>query len=82
MAYNNIYRKLFHIKRGDSISAGYVASNIDCFNVLVRKHVFAFRQRICESSNVLLETIVSSAFYKYGSKLTMQWNDLLYTVNM
>jgi hypothetical protein len=82
VAYNNIYRKLFHIKRGESISAGYVTNNIDCFNVLVRKHVFAFRLRICASSNVLLDTIVSSAFYKYGSKLTTKWNHILYTFNM
>ena len=34
VAYNNVYRKLFNLKRGTSISATFVNNNVDTFNVL------------------------------------------------
>ena len=56
--YNNVNRNLFKMNRGDSISAIFVLNNIDSFNVLVRKDVYAFRQRIKESANLLLRMMM------------------------
>ena len=43
VVFNNIYRALFGILRGESISAIYVNNNIDSFGVLVRKHVYSLK---------------------------------------
>ena len=43
VAFNNIYRKLFGILRGESMSAIYVNNNIDSFGVLVRKNFIVLK---------------------------------------
>jgi hypothetical protein len=56
VAYNNVYRKFFNIRRGPSMSAIYVNSGIDHFNVLVRKNLGSFRQRLlnCDKMHLFL----------------------------
>ena len=69
VAYNDIYRKLFNIKRGESMSALYVLNSIDSFNVIVRKYIYSFKTRIEASCNMLISAILSSAFYLSYSSL-------------
>jgi len=54
MAFNNIYRKLFGILRGESMSASYVNNNIDSFGVLVHKNVYSFKTRLDANNNLLV----------------------------
>ena len=56
VAYNNIYRSLFNVKRGDSISAAFVRNNILGFRELLRKFVNSFHERILSSENNLVKT--------------------------
>ena len=77
VAYNNIYRKMFKVRRGDSMSAIYVQQNIDPVNVLIRKNVFGFKNRLFDSSNLLIKCIMSSHFY-YNSRLCTKWFSILY----
>ena len=70
-------RHLFHIRRGESISMIYVENGINSFNVLMRKYVFAFRERLLSSENVLLNTIVESIYFR-SSFLFIKWKQLLY----
>ena len=62
VAYNNVYRKFFNIRRGPSMSAIYVNSGIDHFNVLVRKNLGSFRRRLLNCNNALVSCIVKSVF--------------------
>lgn len=78
VAYNDIYRNLFGIQRGESISHFYVQNNVDSFNVMLRKNVFSFRKRLLASTNSIVLTIVRSGFYLFQSSLTTKWNDILY----
>ena len=82
VAYNDIYRKLFNIQRGDSISAVYVSNKIDSFNTIIRKDVFRFKNRIVNSSNILVQAILEYSFYSACSSMTKKWNNILYTFNM
>ena len=77
VALNDIFRALMHIKRGESISQFYVFHNITDFNSLIRKTVYGFYQRLMNSKNVLIETIISSVYFTYGSKLLAKWTKLL-----
>ena len=48
VAFNDIYRKLFDVKRGISMSEIYVRNSIDGLNVILRKACFRFRTRLFE----------------------------------
>lgn len=50
--YNNVFRSLMCISRGESISAAFVTSNIDCFQVVLRKAVYGFSSRVMTSTNI------------------------------
>ena len=76
VAFNNIYCK--KIQKGESISTAYRKYNVVSLNVMLWKSVFALRKRLLESSNILVQSILTSVFYTYKSKLTKKWNKLLY----
>ena len=78
IAYNNIFRSLMGIKRGESISAAYVASNVDGFQTIIRKAVYSFNKRVNESQNVLVKTVLGSAYFIYGSTMFKSWKKCLY----
>lgn len=77
VAYNDIYRAMLDIKRGESMSQIFVQHGVDHFNVLIRKYIYSFRERLFLSENSLIRTIVSSLFYKV-SVMTYKWNNVLY----
>ena len=62
VAYNAVYRKLFNIKGIVSFSKLYVDSGIDHFNVIVRKYLNGFKQRLLNCNNVLDHSIVLTDF--------------------
>ena len=78
VAFNNILRALLHIVRGESISQVFVSNNITDFNSLVRKTAYGFLLRLQNSSNVLVNTVLSSVYFMYGSSLLSKWCSLLY----
>ena len=78
VAYNDIYRALFGIARGVSISRIYVTKGIDCFDVLVRKFVYSMWQRIAQSVNSILCNIFHSEHCVYQSSILKKWKKLLY----
>jgi exonuclease III len=77
VAYNDVIRKLFNLKRGDSISTFTVMLNINTFEILRRRLSFKFMQRILKSTNCLVRTIIESVFFNYGSRLYKKWMDCL-----
>ena len=79
VAYNNIFRILMNIRRGESVSQGYVLRNVDGFKAVLRKAIYGFYQRATSSSNSLVSTVMSSTYFMYGSKIFANWNKLLYT---
>ena len=78
VAYNDVYRSLFSIKRGTSISAIYVQNDLSSFNVIMRKLSYGLKCRLEASDNVLIKGIISSLFYMSKSSLTKRWRDNLY----
>jgi len=75
VGFNNIYRNLFGILWGESLSAIYVNNKIDSFAVLVRKNVYSFKTRLGATSNLLVQCIVSSLFY-YHSSCCARWTKI------
>ena len=81
VAYNDIYLKPFHIKRGESISSAFVPNVVHTFNIIVHKGVYSMRQRLLESKIVLVHCIGSSLFYQCSNlSYSKTWNNILYTI--
>jgi hypothetical protein len=73
VAYNNVFRSFFNIRRSCSVSKFYVNFNIDGFNVLKRKSIVNFRSRLLSSSNNILSIIVNSFYFNRSSQLYNTW---------
>ena len=54
VAYNNVYRKVFGLKRRSSASEMFVLNNISNFEALMRKSIFVFITRWSNSKKTLL----------------------------
>ena len=69
--YNDVYMWLFKIRRGVSISAIFVSKGIDSFNVLRRKLIYSFMQRIHTSENPLIQYCTEEQVQRVCGKLWM-----------
>ena len=78
VAFNNVYRHLFNIPYGASISMSMVFNNIDCFQVLCRKYAYSFRKRIFECDNTLVKCIAMSSFFNVESSFSRVWASELF----
>ena len=74
--YNDVYRWLFKIRRGVSISAIFVSKGIDSFNVLRRKLIYSFMQRIHTSENPLIQAMVQRSKFE-ESVVNREWTKAL-----
>jgi len=79
VAYNNIYHKLFGVRRGVSISAICVNNNILLFGVLLRKSIFSFITRLYDSDNNLIKELSCRLFHPVSSNITTKWNQDIYS---
>ena len=59
MAFNNIYKTLFGILRGKSLSAIYVNNNNNSFGMRVHKIVYSFKTRLAATTNLLCVLYIS-----------------------
>ena len=60
VAYNNVYRKVFGLKRQSSASEMFVLNNICNFKALVRESIFPFTTLLADSKNAIICTIQRS----------------------
>ena len=74
VAYNDIFRKLFGYRRGDSISAATASLHVDTFNVVRRRLIYSFIKRIFKSHNQLICTIRDSVYFLLGSSTMTEWS--------
>ena len=77
VAYKRIYRSLLNLDYRSSITTHMVLSNVDSFDVFVRKSVFNFKQRLLKSGNGILSAIVNSLHF-ISSHTYNKWLNVLY----
>ena len=68
-ACNTISRTLMGLQQRARMLENLIRRGLDPFKVIIRKWVCSFRNRITQSNNVLLETVVGSMHFMH-SKLT------------
>ena len=79
VAYNNICRSFFSLKRDHGMSEFYVHHNLDAFIVLYRKTIGNFLKRLKNCDNELVKTIVLSVFFAFNSSQASITQQHLYT---
>ena len=80
VAYKQIYRRFFKLSKFDSITHSMVTNFIDPFDVIIRKSIYSFKQRIISTSNIIINTIYNSAYFAKSSICNL-WHKLLYSLN-
>ena len=68
-----VCRSLLGIDRRESISKTILDYKVDCFNVIMRKHVLGFRNRLFKIENVLIQKCVSYGFFILGRRINATW---------
>ena len=76
VAFNNVYRRILKLPSRSSASTMYVANNIDSVDVLVRKRIFGFMERLNNSDNTIIKCINNSWILRFD--IWSPWNDLLF----
>ena len=78
VAYNNVYRSLFFVERGTSVTWSMLLNHVDSFKVSFRKMIFRFRKRLLTSHNFIIYTIINSASFKNTSSTMSLWKKELF----
>ena len=78
VSFNDVFRYLFGVSRGTSISSLYVKHNIDSLNVLLRKAAFNFRKRLFNTDNICVRAVINSVYFLHLSSFTIEWNKILF----
>ena len=77
VAYNRIFRILMCLEHRTSMSANFIARDMDPFVVILRKAIASFRKRVYNSDNILIRTVVDSGFFTF-CRLSRRWNEALF----
>ena len=60
VAFNNVYRRILKLPPRSSASTMYAINNIDSFEVLIRKRIFGFTERLNNCKNTIIKCINNS----------------------
>ena len=60
VAFNNVYRRILKLPPRSSASTMYAVNHIDSFEILVRKRVVGFTERLKVSENLIISCIDNS----------------------
>ena len=76
VVFNNIYRRILKLPPRSSASTMYAVNHIDSFEILVRKRVVGFTERLKVSENSIISCIDNS--WKMQFEIWNSWIKLLY----
>ena len=76
VAFNNVYRRILKLPPRSSASTMYAVNHIDSFEILVRKRVVGFTERLKVSENSIISCIDNS--WKMQFEIWNPWIKLLY----
>ena len=76
VAFNNVYRRKLKLPPRSSASTMYAVNHIDSFEILVRKRVVGFTERLKVSENLIISCIDNS--WKMQFEIWNPWIKLLY----
>ena len=75
VALNDVFKRVFNIKRGIIITMINVENNVNSFKALLRKAAYNFRVHLTESGSCYVNAMVSSVFFYSQSSFTHLWDN-------
>ena len=81
VAYNRIFRILLELEPRLSMSSAFVQRSMDSFTVLLRKAIVGFKQRLSETCNSLVKTILNSLYF-ISCTLSKSWDKNIYKLKI
>lgn len=78
VAYNNAHRKILGFTTRDSVRGVLTKNNIDTFDIYLRKTTFSFRERVCISTNEVVDSLIK-CWSILDASIWKQWSKILYT---
>ena len=76
VAFNNVYRRMLKLLQRSSASTMYAINNIDSFEVLIRKRILGFTERLNNCENAIIKCINNSWVLRFD--IWSPWNELLF----
>lgn len=77
VAYNRVFRILLGLEHKTSMSEAFIIRGLNPFSVIVRKLIVGFRQRLLNSTNILVRTVIDSMFF-VNCQLVNGWNKTIF----
>ena len=77
IAHNDVFRILLSLPRRTSASQLFVSHNVPSCNMILRKQVYGFSNRLDMSSNAIIQSMLGSC-YTFESQLRKHWRYMLY----
>ena len=77
LGYKRIYKLLLGINSRESITAHMLLNQCNPLQVLIRKFIFTFSQRLCESENSIIKALLASDYMR-TSAMYKHWQKTLY----
>ncbi len=77
VALNNVYRNMFNVEFGTSMTTLFVSHRLLTMPMLQRRDIFSLRFRVANSENTVLHCIFNSIFF-FQSKLQERWYRCLF----
>ena len=74
VAFNNVYRRILKLPPRSSACAMHAINNIDSFEVLIRKRIFGFTERLHNCENTIIKCINKSRVLRFD--IWSPWNEL------
>ena len=76
VVFNNVYRRILKLPPQSSASTMYAINNIDSFEVLIRKRIFDFKERLNNCENNIVKCINNSRVLRFD--IWSPWNEQLF----
>ena len=81
VTHNYVFRILMILEHCISMSHTFILYNVLHSDVIIQKAMFGFINRITESDNVFIYSLVNSSHY-FDSSHFKYWSDNLFVINM
>ena len=76
VAFNNVYRRILKLPPRSRASTMYAINHIDSFEVLLRKRIFGFTERLYNYENTIIKCINNSWVLRFD--IWSPWNELIF----
>ena len=81
-SFNNVYRRVLGLSYRSSASIMYTTHNVNNMEALLRRSIYSFIERLMDSSNMIINTLMKSWYIRFTSNIWEFWRAKTVFVNL